>query len=95
MKFSKFSGETIAELLVYLADNEEFTSLNGIKSFEKQDVKQVFVELAKKLQEEAEAEPVMRKSQVTQKQWGQNTSKVISELSPNEEKELLKSFKID
>lgn len=95
MEFSKFSGETVAELLVYLSDHEDFNSLKGLKTIQKKDVVDVLRELAKQLQTQAEQAPIVRKSQVTQKDLGSKTSTVISKLTPDEENRLLKSFKID
>lgn len=95
MKFSKFSGETVAELLVYLSEHEDFASLKNLKSIQKKDVVDVLRELAGQLQEQANQQPIVRKSQVTNKDLGSKTSTVIAKLTPDEENRLLKSFKID
>lgn len=95
MKFSKFSGETVAELLRYLSQNEEFVSLKGLKTIQKKDVVELFQELASHLQDQALQQPIVRKSQVSNKDLGSKTSNVISKLTPDEEDRLLKSFKIE
>ena len=95
MKFSKFSGETVAELLVYLSENEEFASLKTLKAIEKRDVVEVLRELSGQLHAQAEKQPIVRKSQVTNKDLGSKTTNVIAKLTPDEENRLLKSFKID
>ncbi len=95
MKFSKFSGETVAELLVYLAEHEDFGSIKTLKAIQKKDVVEILRELAGQLQDQAGLEPIMRTSQMTQKHLDSKTTQVIAKLTPQEETQLLKSFKID
>lgn len=94
MKFANFSQEAVAELLIYLADHEDFKSIQDMKNITKGDVKNMLAELAEHLKEKAEKQPIMRKSQLKQKQLGVNTSQVISKLTPKEEEILFQSFRI-
>jgi len=94
MKFKKFSPETVAELLIHLAEKENFDSLKGITEFSKKDVQKLFAEIADQLKELSENEPHMRKEHVSQKDLTDNVYKVISRLSPQEENLLFKTFKI-
>lgn len=95
MKFSKFSNEVVAELLVFLAKNEDFSSIKSIKSIQKKDVVEVLQELSDYIQHQSQADPIVRKSSVSSKQLGSKTTQVIAKLTPQEENQLLKSFKID
>jgi hypothetical protein len=94
MKTSQFTPDTIAELLVYLADRETFPSLKSLKNWSKQDVKTVFEELAANLRQSASKEPIVRKSQINAQEFNDKTRKIINKLTPQEEEILLKSFKI-
>jgi len=94
MKFSKFSLETVSELLVYLADHEKFNSLSKLQSFNKSDVTQLFRELADNINEQAKKHPVLSRDAISQKELTDNTHKVIGNLSPQEENILFKSFRI-
>lgn len=94
MKFAKYSPDTIAELLIHLAEHETFPSLKGTKNFSDADVKEIFNDMAGQLMEESKDIPIMRKSQVKQQDLPYKTHKVISKLSPQEEEILFKTFKI-
>ena len=94
MKFSKFTADTVAELLVHLADHESFASLKGLKHVSKSDVQTVLLEIAGNLKESGAQQPLMRKSQLGQKDLAQKTTQAISKLTPKEEEILLKSFRI-
>jgi hypothetical protein len=94
MKFSQFSPDTVAELLVYLADQESFGSLKNLKNWSRQEVKTVFVELANHLKEASNKEPMVRRSQLKPEEFGDKTRKLINKLTPEEEDILLRSFKI-
>lgn len=84
----------VAELLIYLADNENFDSLKGLKTISKQDVVALLQDMAGQLKEHSLKQPLMRKSHVKQEHLTDKTSKVIANLTPQEEDVLFKSFKI-
>lgn len=94
MKFTEYSPDTVAELLIYLADQEGFASLKNIKNWDKGQVKSVFYEMAQQLKSTATREPIVRKSQLNEQDFGDRTRRVMNKLTPQEEEILLKSFKI-
>lgn len=94
MKFKKHSPEAVAELLMYLADHEDFKSLKGLKTFSSSEVSSLFREMAKNLQEYALNQPLMAKDDLDQKEISGNLSRVVSHLTPQEENLLFKSFRI-
>lgn len=94
MEFKNFSPETVAELLIYLADNDKFDSLKNLKEFSKGDVTNVLRELADQLKTVAATQPVLKKENVRQKDLTDNINRVVGKLTPHEENLLFKSFKI-
>lgn len=94
MKFSKFSTDMVAELLVYLADHDKFESLKGFRDISRADVQNVLEELAEQVQQSGERQPLVRKTQLSDKELAQKTTQVISKLTPREEEILLRSFRI-
>lgn len=94
MKFSKFSPEVVAELLIHLADNENFTSPRVIKKISKEDIQGVLRELADHVRESSKKRPVLDRTKLKRKELTENASKVLSELSTQEETILYRSFKI-
>lgn len=94
MEFKKHSSDTVAELLIYLADHEDFSSLKGLKEFSKSEVKNLFHELANHLKEVSVNEPLLRKETVKNRDLTDNMHKVIAKLSPHEENLLFRSFRI-
>jgi hypothetical protein len=94
MNFKNYSQDMVAELLVYLADHENFDSIKTLKNISKQDVVALFQDMAGQLKEHSLKQPLMRKSHVKQEDLTDKTSKVIAKLTPQEEEILFKSFKI-
>ncbi len=94
MEFKKYSPDTIAELLIFLADNESFSSLKGLPSFSKAEVSSILHEVANNLKSASHNQITISKDSVKQKEMTDNIHKVISKLTPHEENILLKSFKI-
>lgn len=84
----------VAELLEYLAENESFASVKGFYSIKPNDVRSVLDELANQIRDLSVDEPIMRRSQVKEKDLASKTSQAISKLSPKEEEVLFRSFKI-
>lgn len=94
MKFSKFSPDIVAELLVHLADHEAFASVKDMPTITAADVQNMLVELADEVRANSGKEPLMRKSQLNQKDLTSRTTQAISKLTPKEEDQLFKSFRI-
>lgn len=94
MKFSKFSPDIVAELLVHLADHEAFVSVKDMPTITAADVQNMLVELADEVRANSGKEPLMRKSQLNQKDLTSRTTQAISKLTPKEEDQLFKSFRI-
>lgn len=94
MKFSKYSVDMVAELLEYMADHEDFADLRGIVNLSKSDIQTVLTELAQQVRAQGGKEPLLRRSQINQSDLTANVSQVISKLSPKEEEQLLRSFRI-
>jgi hypothetical protein len=94
MKFSQFSCDTVAEVLTYLADHEEFSSIKPSKSLGKSEIKTIFYEIAAHLREESKNSPMLKRASLRQKEFTDQTHSVISKLTPQEEETLFKSFKI-
>ena len=93
MQFKKFNTDTVAELLEYLAENEAFDSIQGIKNINSEDVKDVFLELAQGLKDPLGG-PAIKRQSTKSPEFSFNTSQVIEQLSAQEESALFKSFKI-
>ena len=94
MKFEKYSYETVAELLAYLAENESFDSLRAVKNVTTDELRELLQDMASQLREKAKDTPIMRKSQLQKKDLAYKTHQVISKLTPQEEEILFKTFKI-
>ena len=94
MKLKTMPKEVAAELLVYVAEREEFknvaASLEG--EFSPQEIKALLREVAFELQKELQQEgrDVLEKGQASH--LTDKTKKIISYLSPHEEKTLLSGF---
>lgn len=87
-----FPNETIAELLIYLAENESFSSVKKLGTFDISSVKATLKNLAKKLQDEEKATPIDFKKI---KGIDQRTREILETLSPQESKQLLRAFSLD
>lgn len=94
MKFKKFSLNTVAELLTFLADRESFDSTKDIKNISKDDVRLIFSEISTQLKEMAHNQPVLNKFELKKEILSEKTNQVLSNLAPHEEEALFKSFKI-
>ncbi len=94
MQFKKYSPDTVAELFLYLADHEKFTSLAKLKEFSRADVSGIFREIAEQLLEHVKNVPAISKKSFRGNDIPDSLNKVIANLSPYEENILFKSFKI-
>lgn len=95
MKFTQMSREAVCELLVFLAENEEFPSVKALKNLSTEEVSQALTELAEGLRSEAAAEEPAAKANYNTRELSEKTLNLIGSLSPKEEMLLFKSFKID
>ncbi len=94
MKFKNFTKETVYELLTYLAENEDFSSLETLKSFSKKEVVEILKEIALGLKEEMNTEEVGARPSLSDTNLSPKTISVLSSLSPKEELLLFKTFKV-
>ena len=95
MEFKKFSAETVAELLEFLADHESFESINKIKNITPDDVHELMQELASGLRKPEFDKTIIQREAARKPEFSFNTSQVLDKLSAQEEDALFKSFKID
>ncbi len=87
--------DTLSELLFYLADHEEFKSVESLGSFTPQEVRDVLRELALSLRQQADQEET---GKIDVKHLEELSSKVkhaLSTLTPRELKSLVKHFDIE
>ena len=94
MKFSRFSHDMVAELLVYLAENEEFVSTRKIRDIGRSDIQTMLHEIADEMRKLSEQQPVLNRTEIRKNALSDTTQEVISNLSPQEENMLLRSFRI-
>ena len=95
MKFKDLSQEAVAELLYFLADNEDFSSLKNLKGMvSKNEVMEVLKEIADQIKIQATEEDPVQKPDYTEQNLSPKALSLISCLSPREEMLLFRSFKI-
>ena len=95
MDIKTMPKETLAELLLFLAENEEFSSLQKLLDgeFTPDEVQAAFRELAVGLRQEAIQETSQQIQDVKNDSFlTKKTKTIISSLSPIEEKTLLTVF---
>ena len=95
MDIKTMPKETLAELLLFLAENEEFSSLQKLLDggFAPEEVQAAFRELAVGLRQEAIQETSQQIQDVKNDSFlTKKTKTIISSLSPIEEKTLLTVF---
>ncbi len=94
MKLKNFSADTVSELLIYLAEHEEFPSLKNLREFKKEEVCDMLKELAQSLKEASLTEGGFQKADLNGFELSSKALSLISALSPREENILFKSFKL-
>ena len=94
LQFQKLSKEAVCELLSFLQENEEFSSLKSLKGISKQDVRGVLEEIVTQLQKELIEEMPAQKPNYSDHSLSSDAMSLISCLSPREEMLLFKSFKL-
>lgn len=94
MKFKNITKEAVCELLLYLAEHEEFESLKSLKAFTKEEMQEVLREIAIQLKEELTDEGGSQRPHYQEYNLSPKALSLISCLSPREELLLFKSFKL-
>ena len=94
MKFKDHSPETVAELLVYLADHEPFQSVKEFKGFTRTQTADILKEVAAQLKQTGQQEGWIKRQSLGRQDIPNALHHVIAALSPKEEETLWKSFKI-
>lgn len=94
MKFSKATKEAVTELLTLLADQEDFKSLSAAQGFEKEEIKEVLLEIATQLKKEADEEVPSGRVNYNDFEFTPKALSLISCLSPREEQLLFKTFRL-
>lgn len=94
MKIQTMPKETLAELLLFLSDNEEFASVQEllIGGMTIQQVRSALRELALELKREAAQETETNYNPQKDSRLAKETKTIISYLSSGEEKTLLQAF---
>src|SRR3989338_6542094 len=95
MNIQKMPKETLAELLLFLAENEEFSSVPKLldEGVTIEEVRAVFRELASVLRQESAAESTKQMYDAKKDaRLSKEAKTIISYLSPGEEKTLLTAF---
>lgn len=89
------SREAVTELLLFLADNEAFPSLSGLKGLTREDVSEVLREMAFQLRDEVtDGDGSSQRPQYSSFKLSPKAMALISALSPREEMLLFKSFRL-
>jgi hypothetical protein len=94
MEFKNHTPESVAELLLYLAEHESFQSVKALKEFTRSDVTNILKELAANLQEFSRNSTWIKRQSLSRRNIPDTLHSVIANLSPKEEETLWKSFKI-
>lgn len=94
MKIQTFPKETLAELLLFLAENEEFSSVQNllVEGVTLAQVRGALRELACELKREASTENGNSYNPQKDSKLSKEAKAIISYLSPSEEKSLLQAF---
>lgn len=94
MHFKSHTPEAVSELLLYLAENEDFSSTKSIgSSFSKKEIKNILKEIAEQIKDSGFEEEAPR-ANYSDQSLSPKALSLISCLSPREEMLLFKSFKI-
>ncbi len=93
-KFKKHSAKTVSELLLYLAEHEDFSSLDGLKEFNGIEVAEIIKEIAHAIQESSSGDGAFQKTDLSGFELSSKALTLISSLSPREETILFKSFQL-
>lgn len=94
MKFKKYSAKTVTELLLHLAEHEEFSSLEGLKEFGREEVSEIIKEIVNMIQVSSSGDGAFQKTDLSGFELSSKALTLISSLSPREESILFKSFQL-
>lgn len=94
MKFKNVTKEAVCELLFYLAEKEDFSSIKKLKGFNQEEVAEIIRELAIQLKNQVADEGPNQKANSEEFNLSPKALSLISCLSPREELLLFKSFKL-
>lgn len=93
MKFKNLTHEAVCELLLYLAEYEDFESIKRLNGLKKEMVREIFQEIAAQLRQEMNSETTARPD-YSHLNLSSEALSIISSLSPREEMLLFKSFRL-
>lgn len=94
MLLNHYSLETASELLMYLAEHEEFSSVRKLRELGQDEVRGILRDVAENLKQEAGKQPLVSRKQLRPRDLPNRLSKVIENLTPQEENTLFKTFRI-
>lgn len=94
MEFKTMPKEAIAELLFFLAEHEDFSSIRQLNGgVTVQEVRAAFREVAQRLRQEADTEWASHSyNPQKDRRLSKEAKEIISYLSPGEERTLLSAF---
>ena len=84
--------EIMAEILLFLADREDFSSLKNLGTVSKKQFRVALVQLAEKMKSEARAETPDSEVTDLKKNLKKNLQTIFAELPPEEQERLLRGF---
>jgi hypothetical protein len=90
--YGSIPKDTLAEVLLYLADKEIFPSLKALGTVSPAMLKSALKDLAQKLKQEARNEAPLEEMEKLEKSLKKPHQEILSELQPEEKERLLRSF---
>lgn len=90
--YGSIPKDTLAEVLLYLADKEIFPTLKELGTITPSKFKNALKELAEKLKKEAQSETPPEELENLEKSLKKPHQEILSELQPEEKDRLLRIF---
>jgi hypothetical protein len=90
--YGSLPKEIMAEILLFLADREDFSSLKNLGTVSKKQFRTALLDLAEKIKTEAKAETSQSEMSDLKKNLKKNLQSIFSELPPEEQERLLRGF---
>jgi hypothetical protein len=90
--YGSIPKDTLAEVLLYLADKEVFPSLKALGTISSANLKSALRDLAEQLKQEAQQETPHEEIEQLEKSLKKTHQEILSELLPEEKQRLLRSF---
>lgn len=84
--------DTLAEILLYLAEKEKFPSLKDLGSISSEQVRRSLRDLAHQLKTEAKGQTSQEAVRDLEKTLKKSHQDIVRQLNPDERERLLKSF---